>query len=135
MKCVMVINRDLPLGLIANTAAVLAMSIGKVYEELIGEDVVDADGIVHPGITSMPIAILNGDTTAISEIRQKVLSNQNQELFFVDFCDAAQQSKIYDEYKQRLSSTPTIQLNYLGIAICGSNKQVEKLTGNIGLLK
>lgn len=135
MKCVMVINRNLPLGLIANTAAVLAVSVGQKFNDIVGEDVVDTEGAVHAGITQLPILILNGDDASIREIRQKIIASPRRDLYFVDFCDAAQQSKVYPEYRQRLASTPSEQLHYLGLAICGSNKQVERLTGNIGLLR
>ena len=42
MKCVMIIDQDLPVGLIANTAAVLALTIGHRIDGIIGEDVTDA---------------------------------------------------------------------------------------------
>lgn len=37
MKCVIVIDHTLPLGLIANTSAVLAISIGNKIKEIVGE--------------------------------------------------------------------------------------------------
>jgi hypothetical protein len=131
----MVINRDLPLGLLANTAAVLAASIGDKIKGLIGEDVFDADGSLHPGITGTPIAILSGDDELIRAIRQKLLEAPKENLYFVDFCNVAQRSKVYDEYKANLITTPADQLSYLGIAMVGPNKQIERLTGNVALLR
>lgn len=61
MKCVMMIDHTLPAGLIANTAAVLAMSIGNRIEAIIGDDVFDADGICHRGITHIGIPVLKGE--------------------------------------------------------------------------
>lgn len=58
MKCVMIIDEELPLGLIANTSAVLALSIGENVEGIIGEDVTDKDGHVHRGITKLSIPYL-----------------------------------------------------------------------------
>jgi AraC-like DNA-binding protein len=49
MKVVMIIDKELPLGLIANTAAVLGASLGKMVDGLIGGDLRDADGNVHLG--------------------------------------------------------------------------------------
>ncbi len=135
MKCVMVINEDLPLGLIANTAAVLAMTIGSKHREIVGEDVIDRAGSVHSGITRANISMLKGSADLIRALRERLLDRPENELFFVDFCDAAQQSKQYDEYKSRLLQTPADQLNYLGIAIYGAVGQVNKLTGNLGLLR
>jgi len=135
MKCVMVINYKLPLGLIANTAAVLAVSIGHKINDIVGEDVKDKDGYIHSGITQVSIPLLKGDNELIHSIRGKLLNMEADHLFFVDFCDVAQKSKHYDEYQTNLKQTPTAELNYLGIAIYGPTRQVNQLTGNLGLLR
>jgi hypothetical protein len=75
MKCVMVINHKLPLGLIANTAAVLAVSIGHKINDIVGEDVKDQDGYLHSGITQVSIPLLKGDNELIHSIRQKILNS------------------------------------------------------------
>ncbi len=135
MKCVMVIDPSLPLGLIANTAAVLAVSIGRKIDDIVGEDVLDQDGHLHHGITQVPIPLLKGSSDLIRSIRGKLLNMNVDNLYFVDFCDVAQQSQHYDEFKARLSQTPADRLNYLGIAIYGPPREVNSLTGNIGLLR
>jgi len=48
-KCVLLIDSDLSIGLLANTAAVLALTIGKRAEGIIGPDVVDGSGIALYG--------------------------------------------------------------------------------------
>jgi hypothetical protein len=131
----MVINQKLPLGLIANTAAVLAVSVGNRVNDIVGEDVLDKDDQLHRGITQVSIPLLKGDDELIRSIRDKLLTMATDDLFYVDFCDVAQKSKHYDEYKTNLRKTPADNLNYLGIAIYGPPKQVNKLTGHIGLLR
>jgi hypothetical protein len=135
MKCVMIIDENLPVGLIANTAAVLALTIGHRIDGIIGEDVEDRDGQVHTGITQVPIPLLKGDRDSIRSVRDRVLDLNCDDLFLVDFCNVAQRSRAYAQYKESLRRTPVDQLVYLGIAICGPRKQVDKLTGNIGLLR
>ena len=135
MKCVMIINEQLPLGLIANTSAVLALSIGEKIRGIIGEDVIDKDGQIHRGITKVPIPLLKGDNGSIRSIREKLLEDGSDEIFFVDFCDVAQKCKNYDEYKTKLQKSSEEQLSYLGIAIYGPTKKINRLTGNIGLLR
>lgn len=135
MKCVMIINKQLPLGLIANTSAVLALSIGDKIKGIIGEDVTDKDGQIHRGITKVPIPLLKGDSESIRSLRHHILQNRSDEIFFVDFCDVAQKCKNYDEYKVKLQKSSEEQLMYLGIAIYGPAKTINKLTGNIGLLR
>jgi hypothetical protein len=131
----MIINQDLPVGLIANTAAVLALTIGHKVDGISGQDVEDSDGQVHTGITQVPIPLLKGDSNLIRSTRAKLLDMDPEQVFFVDVCDVAQQSKTYAQYEARLRETPVEQLTYLGIAICGPKKQVNTLTGHIGLLR
>jgi hypothetical protein len=135
MKCVIVIDHTLPLGLIANTSAVLAISIGNKNKEIVGEDVLDKDGYIHRGITQVSIPVLKGDGDLIRSIRAKLLEMEVDDLFYVDFCDVAQKSKDYEHYEARLQQTPANKLDYLGIAICGPDKEVNSLIGNIGLLR
>lgn len=135
MKCVMVVDQNLPLGLLANTAAVLAISIGDKVKDIVGEDVTDGDGTVHKGITKATVPLLKGDSDLIRSLRDRLLLMSNDGLFFVDFCDIAQQSKHYEDYKNSIALVPSDELNYLGIAIYGQDKDVNKLTGNIGLLR
>lgn len=135
MKCVMIIDEHLPLGLIANTSAVLALSIGDKIKGIVGDDITDKNGQLHRGITQIPIPLLKGDRESIRSIRNTVLQNGSDDLFWVDFCDVAQKCKNYDEYKVKLQQHKPEQINYLGIALCGPAKQINKLTGSIGLLR
>lgn len=135
MKCVILINEELPLGLIANTSAVLAMSVGKKYEHLIGCDVEDQDGVIHPGITKIPIPLLKGNDELLKNIRERILKREVNDIYMVDFCNLAQKSKNYDQYMIRMKTTPTEEQSYLGICLCGPEKEVNKLTGSLPLLK
>jgi len=134
MKCVMVINEHLPVGLIANTSAVLALSIGDKVKGIIGDDVVDKNGQLHRGITKLPIPLLKGDPELIRSIRQKVLQN-GDDVFWVDFCDVAQKCVDYADYTAKLRQHPEEDLKYLGIALYGSAKKINTLTGSLGLLR
>lgn len=134
-KCVMVIDSELSTGLIANTAAVLALTLGKTIEGIIGPDVQDASKQVHTGITTTPIPILKGDSEKIKEIRNNLYKEEFSDLFVVDFSDAAQTTKHYQEYTEKISEVPGDELNYLGVALYGDKKKVNKLTGSMGLLR
>ena len=43
--------------------------------------------------------------------------------------------KTYDEFIDKMKDVSETELNYLGIAICGPKKKVNKLTGNMSLLR
>jgi len=68
-KCVPVVNESMPLGVIANTAAVLSASLGKLRPEMIGVDLPDGDGYTHQGITTMAIPILKGNGPLLKRLR------------------------------------------------------------------
>ena len=130
-KCVLVIDKALPQGLIANTAAVLTLSLGKLHPELIGADNINNDGEVHTGITSIPIPILASSSESIKAIRGSL----KDEATLVDFSNVAQSTKNYQDYPEKLSATKAEDIEYLGIAVYGTKKIINKYTGNLGLIR
>lgn len=53
----------------------------------------------------------------------------------IEFSDLAQGCKTYDEFTEKMQGVSETELNYLGIAICGAKKKVNKLTGSMALLR
>nr|WP_270788073.1 DUF2000 family protein [Enterococcus casseliflavus] len=53
-KCVMIIDEQLPIGLVANTAAILGATLGKLFPEGIGEDIYDSTGRKHLALSTFP---------------------------------------------------------------------------------
>ncbi len=135
MKCVILIDENLPLGLIANCASVLSLSLGKKVDGIIGYDLKDINNRTHLGITTMPIPILKSNKTQLKELREKLFDDKFNECIVVDFTNVAQKTKTYDDYSELLSTTSQDELEYLGVSIYGSKKLVNKLVGSIGLLK
>lgn len=134
-KCVMVIDENLPLGIIANAAAIMGITLGKSIPEVVGADVMDKSGNSHLGIIEFPVPILKGNVDIIKELREKLYQPEFADIIVVDFSDLAQGCKTYDEFIEKMADVEEAVLNYLGIAICGSKKKINKLTGNIGLLR
>lgn len=134
-KCVMVIDETLPLGLIANTAAIMGITMGKEMPEVVGADVTDQSGNQHLGIIEFPVPILKGTPEVIKEIREKLYQPEFQDLSVVDFSDLAQGCKTYEEFIEKMEAVPESSLQYFGIAICGPKKKVNKLTGSMPLLR
>lgn len=134
-KCVMVIDQNLPLGVIANTAAIMGITLGKHMPEVVGADVYDVNGNQHLGIIEFPVPILKGTPQIIKEIKSKACDPSNQDILVVDFFDLAAGCKTYDEYIEKMSRTSDETVQYMGIAICGPKKKINKLTGSMGLLR
>jgi hypothetical protein len=134
-KCVLVIDEHLPLGIIANSAAILGMTLGKRMPELVGTDVSDQDGRQHLGIIEIPLPILKASADTLKELRSKLYETAYSDLLTVDFSDTAQSCKAYEDYICKMSNTSANELSYWGIAICGNKKKVNKLTGSLPLLR
>lgn len=134
-KCVMIIDESLPLGIIANTAAIMGITLGKEMPEVVGEDVFDKSGSRHLGIIEFPVPILKGNEESIKAVREKLYEPEFSDLSVVDFSDLAQSCKTYEEFVSRMKLASEKELNYFGIAICGAKKKVNKLTGSLPLLR
>lgn len=134
-KCVIVADGALPLGLVANTAAILGVTLGKNLPEAVGPDVADGSGVLHPGIIAFPVPILRGDRESLRALREKLRMPPFSGLFAADFSDLAQGCRTYGEFQEKLAAAPEDSLRYLGIAVCGEKKLVSRLTGNLPLLR
>ena len=135
VKCVMIMDENLPLGIAANTAAIMGITLGKKMPEAVGADVADQTGSEHLGIIAFPVPILKGDAERIRAIREKLYEPDFSDLTVVDFSDLAQSCRTYDEFIGKMRATPESDLRYFGIAICGDKKKVNRLTGNMPLLR
>ena len=135
MKCVMVLDAELPLGVAANTSAVLGMTLGNQITGLVGPDVTDASNQPHLGITKIPVAILRGDRECIKGLRTRLYALEFSDLVVADFSDVAQSCHVYSEYAEKTAVVCGEDYNYLGVAIHGNRKKVNKLTGSMPLLR
>ncbi len=135
MKCVMIIDSELPIGIMANTSAILGATLGKHIPEQIGADVTDASGQSHLGIITLPVTMLRGDKVILKDLRERLYVPEFIDLVVVDFSDVAQSCNIYSEYVSKAAITAERDHNYFGIAIYGNKKKVNKLTGFMPLLR
>ena len=134
-KCVMVIDSALPLGLIANTAAMLGISIGQRHPQMVGADVTDKTGNVHTGISTYPISMLKGDESLLRDLRLRLFESEFAGLTVVDFSDVAQKINVYADFVQKAAETPEREHAYLGIALFGEKKKINRLMGMLPLLR
>lgn len=134
-KCVIVIDENLPLGIIANTAAILGITLGMKNPSVVGCDVKDADNNIHSGIIEFPVPILKSNKNSLNALSKTLKEEFFDDLTIVDFTDLAQSCKTYDEYISKMTETPAQLLNNIGLLIYGNKKKVNKLTGNMPLLR
>ena len=95
--------------------------------EVVGADVYDRTGNEHLGNTRFPAPILKGNGEVIKTIRERLYEPEFSDLTVVDFSDLAQGCKTCDEFIEKMKDISETELNYLGIAICGPKKKVNKI--------
>lgn len=135
IKCVIIINKELPLGLIANTAAILGCSLGKYAEDIVGQAVTDKNNYVHKGIVNTPIPILSSTKDEIKKLYNTAFEKYSDKIMLIDFTRIAQQCKDYSDYIEKMSAVASDELEYLGICMYGSKKAINHLAGSLPTLK
>lgn len=132
-KCVIIVDETLPLGVIANTAAVIAASFGRLFPEMIGDNLTDYLGHVHEGITTIALPILKGTPELLKRMREQL--REVESMIVVDLISATRTTRSYEEYAAVLEQGPGEAIQYQGLGLIGDKKLVTKLTGNLGLLR
>jgi hypothetical protein len=135
MKLVMIINQELPLGLIANTAAVLGLSVGDRVTGLTGPDITDGAGRIHAGITKVNIPVLGASSMILQGLYERLLEENDSDIQIIDFNTVAQRCKNYDDYTRELAACGQDAFQYLGLCLYGQEQKINRLTGNLRLLR
>ncbi|MFE3319308.1 DUF2000 domain-containing protein [Nocardia sp. NPDC059195] len=131
-KCVVVVSDQLPVGLQANAGSVITMTLGRRVPDLVGPDVKDADGVLHPGIVLIPVPILVAAPDKVNEIWRAAAEH---DLVRVGFSGLAQSCRTYDEYLDRMAAAATEELDFAGVGLFGVKKLVNRLAGSLPLLR
>lgn len=134
-KCVIILDEELPLGILANTSAVLGVTLGKEHPEIIGPTLADQSTMEHMGIVAIPIPILKGNKQLLQALRKRCYSDEFNDCTVVDFTDVAQSCIDYDDYIEKMKHVQESDLHYFGIGLCGEKKKINKLTGCLPLLR
>jgi hypothetical protein len=133
LKWVIVVDAQLGPGLIANATACLAAAVGNAIPGLLGPDGADATGNHHPGLPWAGCAILAADPATLADLRTRATGNPR--LHLVDMPEAAQTSRVYDDYLATLAGTDPTDLRYRAISIVGPRNKIDKLVGKLPLLR
>lgn len=134
-KCIIIVDENLPLGLIANTAAILGASFGKLHPETIREDITDKSERIHRGIVAIPITVLKGSAVFLNGLIHQLSELADEELTYFDFSDVAQQCNDYDDYICNAKQKTSEAYHYYGLLIYGSKKKINKISGSLPLLR
>lgn len=131
-RCVIVVDRALPIGRAANAAAVIALTLGKRHPHLAGPPLIDGSGHAHPGLIPIGIAILGAAASDLMDLRARALKSG---IDVVDFPCQGQQTTDYAEFGARVRAVPTGGLTYVGIGLYGERTAVGRIVGRFSLLR
>jgi hypothetical protein len=132
-KWVVVVDRELPVGLMVNAAACLSAAVGQLRPEVLGPVGVDGSGHQHQPLPFIGCAILGADAATLHRVRSRAAARPA--LMVVDMPQAAQQATAYSEYLATLAATPHDELRYYAVGVVGPRNQVDKVVGGLTLLR
>ncbi len=134
-KCVLLLDEALPIGVLANTAAILGITLGRIAPECVGPDVADGSGVLHPGIVTLPVPVLKSTAQHLRTMRKTLCHPGFSDVTVVDFSDVAQGCHQYEAYTAYAAALDEERFTYLGLLLYGNRKKVAKLTGSLPLFR
>jgi hypothetical protein len=118
-KLVMVVSDELERGTSANVIGLLGISVGHHVRDIVGADVPDSGGLVHPGMSAIGLPVLSAGPKVVDAF---------------DIPDSAVGSRDYDTYTARLQD-PSNGWQVLGFAAYGERRSIDRVTGQLALLR
>ncbi|HEX4214430.1 MAG TPA: DUF2000 domain-containing protein [Candidatus Dormibacteraeota bacterium] len=132
-RTVIVVDRELPTGLAANAAAVVALSLGAALPHLPGGDFTDAAGETHRGLIPFGLPVLGARPSEMARLRRE--AGEHRDVVVVDFPALGHTTNDYEEFQQRVAGSPAEELLYAGIGLHGPFPVVRELTRRLSLLR
>jgi len=131
-KIVIVVSNRLDVGQGANVVGLLGISLGHHVEGIVGPEVEDAGGRVHAGMSSVGLPVLSADEETVERLHEAARLVSGVRVF--DITDAATGARDYPAYTAQLRTAGT-RWRTIGLALVGSRRSVDALTGRLGLLR
>ncbi|QHC59209.1 DUF2000 domain-containing protein [Rathayibacter sp. VKM Ac-2760] len=132
LKWVVVVDEALPIGRAVNAAACVAAATGALVPGLLGPAAQDASGSGHPGLPWAGCTVLAADAATLRIVRAKAEAHEGT--FVADMPAAAQDTRVYDEYREVLGATAPESIEYLAVGLIGPRNRVDRIVGRLRLL-
>lgn len=132
-RSVIIINNELPIGKAANAAAVVAFTLGQRHPSLVGEQFQDGTGTSYPGVIFTGVSILGASPGELIALSEKASAAANCDV--VVFPLEGQTTVDYEEFRRVMADVTPERLGYLSIGLAGHRKSINKIVGNLKLLR
>lgn len=130
-KPVIILDETLPSGLLANFAAVLGMSLGRLRPDLVGADTLTQDGVALAGITTVALPILGAPAADLPGLFAAAARLPLR----LAYLRAAFQARDYADYCARIAEAPLAGHEPQAILLAGPRKAVDRICGRLPLLR
>jgi hypothetical protein len=131
-KWVIVVERGIPAGRMANAIACVAATTGALVEGLIAHGGPDASGQAHPGLPWAGCTIVGGTSEQLAAARAR--AGASEDMLVIDMPAAAQEHRVYDDYLAELAGTSPDELRASAFSLVGPRNRVDKVTRKLDLL-
>lgn len=138
LRLAIIVNPELPVGLIANTAGAIAIGLGATVPALAARRLTDRGDRSVDIISSQPVPILQADAAAIRALLLKALAGRDEgagEHAVVPFPAFARSQHVYAEYEAGFPGRDLAEEAIDGLGLAGPAKWVRSLTGALKLLR
>jgi hypothetical protein len=132
LKWVVIVNDSIPAGRAVNAAVCVASATARGVTGLLGPDALDQAGETHPGLPWAGCSILVAPGETLREIRAKGVAHEAT--FVADMPEAAQTTRVYDEYLSTMASSDPNEVDYLAVSLVGPKNRIDKIVGRLPLM-
>ncbi|MEJ2639521.1 MAG: DUF2000 domain-containing protein [Desulfosarcinaceae bacterium] len=132
-RIAIILSTELEAGQMANRAAVLATGLAARHPEIVGPPLATADGRTLGGITKVPMAVLAADDPA--HVQRLTLKADQLGCTLMVYLARAQGLRSYEAYQRSIAQDRFDELDVDSVILYGPKKRVNKVTGNLALVR
>ena len=135
VRVAVIVAPDMPLGLVANSVAVIAVGLGAQCPHLADHRLADATGRPFGSICNQPLPVLTADRTAIRAMMLKAMAGRMNDATIVPFPGFARSIHVFADYQSALAKRSLDEEEIDGLGLAGPSAWVKSLTGSLKLLR
>lgn len=134
IRLAIIVNPSLPVGLLANTVAAIAIGIGAKVPALGASQLADRGGRQIDISANRPVPVLQADSAVIRTIMLKALAAEGERAV-VPFPAFARSLHVFSDYGAAMPERDLAGEEIDGLGLGGPDKWIRSLTGALKLLR
>ncbi len=135
LRVAVIMTPDMPPGLAANTAGVIAVGLGAQCPTLADTTLADGDGLQFASVCNQPMPVLQADRATIRAVMLKAFARRPEGATIVPFPAFARSIHVFADYEKALGTKSLDDEEIDGLGLAGPAPWVKSLTGSLKLLR